>query len=769
MKSDEDVRRHQDPPRIQRITPWHFFRKVDRMRSSTLPSLSFAFVSAVSLAAVGTAVVACSSSSDDEGAASGDAGGGTFDSSVPPGPGNGDGGTSPGDDGGGTAPSDGGSLGDSAVDGGAPLTDDGCTVTLPGDCDAPVAAYSLNARIVTAYPSAAPLFRVVRIPDLAATNVLQAGQGSFAGGGGTPDVTQVKAWLASAATANSTAVVVTVFDQSGHGNDAVQTVAGAAPLLRIDDGVPAASALSMIFGNDTASVQQGYAHDATVGSLLTIASLRGANPALLTFAPSPPPTLPNQPPGSPFPQLPTPDHWILPGFLIQDRSLPSAGLPVVSATKTSLTLAGQPTETSTFSNAITVVPSNTWLDLPAGVSVDGAHHTMVTAVRSGSVGTQELLTLGETGEAIAGAGPYSSLYGASGPFTLLNETQTAQSGGTALVPKGTISTDIDVYAVSRDGADVDFDLGEMGSGTVTDNAQSTAKLTSGSIGYTQQISAKNAGSFEGYGVMVYGAAISPHDAALFRASFRGLLDVPVPSTTQIVYSGASTVIGHGIDSVEAPTKRIGVDLAAAGHPTRTFVSEDFSEALLTDLTTGGPVSRLYKQGTGLNVLAIHPTLGDSFRNYLSGQIPAYCTTLEPDGGLDLAQCLWSTVSKATAAAHKMGWKVLIVSGEPKADILGGTDGTLADLLELKQLEVAGWKAAGADGYLDLETVDAIGGSDGKGNPSHCPFWRSACIPGYLDTTATEVNWQPDGQHLTQAGYDASADAIAKALLAMKLY
>ncbi len=747
------------------------------MRSCTLPSLGLAFLSAVSLAAVGTTVLACSSSSDDEAAAGGDAGGsdaggGSSDASVSPGPGNGNGdgasGSTPGDDGGSTAPSDGGSLPDAGPDGGAPLTDDGCAVDLPGDCDAPVAAYSLNARIVTAYPATAPLLRLVRIPDLAATNVLQAGQGTFAGGSGTPDVTQVKAWLASAATADSTAVVVTVFDQSGHGNDAVQPVAGAAPLLRIDDGVPAASALSMIFGNDTATVHAGYAGDGTDGSLLAIGSLTGANPVLLTFAPSPPPTLPNQPAGSPFPQLPSPDHWVLPGFLVQDRSLPAAGLPVVSATKTSLTLGGSATETNKFSHSVTIVPSSTWLDLPAGVSVDGAHHTMVMAVRSGSVGTQELLTLGQTGEAVSGAGPYSSLYGASGPFTFMNETQTAK-GGTALVPKGTISTDIDVYAVSRNGAEVDFNLGEMGSGTVTDNAEGSATLTSGSIGYTQQISAKNAGSFEGYGVVVYGTAISAHDATLFRASLLGLLDVPATSTTQIVYSGASTVIGHGIDSVEAPTKRIGVDLAAAGHPTRTYVSEDFSEDLLADLTSGGPVSRLYKQGTGLNVLAIHPTLGDSFRNYLSGQVPAYCTTLEADGGLDLARCLWSTVSQATAAAHKMGWKVLIVSGEPKADIYAGTDGTLADFLELKQLEVAGWKAAGADGYLDLETVDAIGGSDGKGNPSHCPFWRSACIPGYLDPTATELSWQPDGQHLTQAGYDASADAIAKALLAMNLY
>jgi hypothetical protein len=97
----------------------------------------------------------------------------------------------------------------------------------------------------------------VRIPDLVTTTVLQAGQGTFAAGSGTPDVTQIEAWLASAPVAGSTAVVTTMFDQSGKGNDATQASAGAAPLLRIDGSVPSAVKLSLVFSDEAAEVHTG--------------------------------------------------------------------------------------------------------------------------------------------------------------------------------------------------------------------------------------------------------------------------------------------------------------------------------------------------------------------------------------------------------------------------------------------------------------------------------------------------------------------------------
>jgi hypothetical protein len=748
------------------------------MRSLPLSRLTWNVLSVACLSSCAISFAACSS--DDEGAGPAVDGGVATDSST--------GGGSP--DGG--APDSGASLDGSAqgsdasangdggmADGGrAPTTDDGCVVNLPGDCDAPVAAYSVNAKIVTAYPASSPLFRVVRIPDLATTVVLQAGQGTFQGGSGTPDVTQIAAWLASAAVPGSTAVVTTVFDQSGKGNDATQASPGAAPLLLIDDSVQASAKLSLDFSNEAAIVHAEYVSSPTDnkkkptnGNNLSLASETNTDPTTATFEALTPPADPGYPQGAPYPLITGPEHWILPGFTIEDDSLPDGGLPVISATATNLVLGGKPSGTS-FSDTLNILPENVWLDLPAGVSVDVNHHSLVMAVRSGTTGTPYYLTLGQSGEAAPGAGSFSAFYGAA-PFNLANDSQ--KKAGTPLLSGGMPSMDIDVYEVARSGGTIAFNLGELGSGQVVDNSTDTATLSAGSIGFTQQLNANPEGCFEDYGTLIYPTTLSAHDAAAIQGQMRGLLGQPPVPTTQIVYVGKSTVQGHGIDSVEAPAKRIGVDLAAQGHPARTYTVSELTEDLLADLTgvpgTGGKmnttVTDLYKSGTGTNVLVIHPTVSDSWGKYLGGQWPSQC--LLADGGtLSLEECLWTITSLAAEAAKHMGWKVVILSTEPKSKFFEGPPPTLANFTNLKTLLSNGWQATGASAFADFETIPGLGGSDGKGGYSHCPFWDSYCV-GFMDPANTQTFWQPDGEHLSQAGYDASADLIATTLIGAGLY
>jgi hypothetical protein len=642
-------------------------------------------------------------------------------------------------------------------------TDNGCTVNLPGDCDSPVAAYSVNNRIVSNYPITSPLFTAVRIPDLASTPVLQAGQGTFDGSSGVPDVTQIGAWLASAPKINSYAIVTVLYDQSGNGNDASQGTYAAAPRLHVETGAPAGQNLSLLFGNETANSHANYASDLKNGNNLSIASLTNSNPTTLTFAPlpAPSPSPSPYPPGGVYPLLPTPDYWVLPGALIQDKSLPPAGLQVLTASPTTLVLNGQPVEIKNFSNSVNITPGNVWLDLPSGLNVPMNSHTMLMGVRTGCAGTQYYMTLGQNAEAQSGASQYSAFYNSNSTTTL-----NLASGGnvnTTLVT-ATISDDVDVYSVARNGGTVEYNLGENGTSTVTDNVNSTATLSSGSLGYTQQVSVKNEGTFEGYGFLIFGSALSANDASVIGQTMKSYLAIPPVPTTQVIYTGASTVIGHGIDSVENPAKRISVNMAAQGHAVRTYTVSELTQDLLTDLLTGGPVTNLYKSGTGTNILVIHPTVSDSFHQFRSGQLPSQCTQQ-----MSLAKCLWTVTADSITAAQSMGWKVVLLGPEPKIDFFEGTNGTMTDFLAFISMEQTGWQGAGAYGYMDMESNDIFGGSDGKGGMSHCPFWGSTCIAGYRDPNNTQEAWQPDGQHFQQLGYDTSADMISQTLVSLGLY
>jgi hypothetical protein len=646
-----------------------------------------------------------------------------------------------------------------------------------------LAAYSINGKIVSAYSNASPLFFAYRIPDLAKTPVLQAGQGTYNSGSGTPDVTQIAQWVADGPQPNSYAVVTVVYDQSGKGNDASQAVLASAPKLRIEPTAPAGSTLALIFGNDTGKAQSNYSNDPANGSNLTIGSLTNSNPTALTYAPfaapsaspSPYPSPTAYPNPPPYPRVESPQYWILPGALVQDKSLPANGLTVLSSTATGLVLNGQPLEENSFSTSLTVTPGQNWLDIPASVSVNMNSHTMLMAVRSGCTGSEFYMTLGQTGEAPASSSnAYSALYNtntslSSFAFSANDPSlKTNPSVDTPLASAYT-SDDVDVYSVARNNGTVLSNLGEVGVNSDNDGYASVTSLSAGSIGFTQQVSAKGQGPFEGYAFLVYGSALSAHDSSVISQTVKAELAVPDVPSTQVVYTGSSTVVGHGIDSVENPAKRISVDMAAAGHPVRTYTQTELSADLWTDLTTGtGPVSQMYQTGTGTRILVIHPTVSDSFRGLLTkGKWPN--PPCGPPNSIPIEQCLWNLVSGSITAAHAMGWKVLLLGTEPKICFFEQTNGTMTNFLNFKALELNNWKAAGADGYMDMESSPYFGGTDGKGGQSHCPFWQSACIPNYLDPIVTQEYWQPDGQHFQQAGYDLSGDMISQALVSLGLY
>jgi hypothetical protein len=595
---------------------------------------------------------------------------------------------------------------------------------LPGDVVTAAAVYGTR-QLVSSYTGA--LFDITRLSDLTVLSVAQLGRS------GKPNVSAIAAFLSG-----TVGFFTKVYDQTGNGYHATQTVLACAPvvdLIDIQNGCP-----WLTFCNSYRVYQSGLGTFGVTSYSGTVLTITGGVPSwvapgqavaatnipyytaaitatavsgqTITVASVPSGVSVGMAIGWSTASLSVDAFGALPaGATISGISgnvitvsgatppaLTTNGVTltlcvrnlITAVTATTITIQVAPTGTP---GAVTIGVPSVWLNLPTGLSVPWQSSGFAFVARPGGNDIpSSWLWLGQpatsqdsgkTTGALSGYGLYKI-----GTTTLDCLRVVVGNGATGnnYTQQHSVPAAADFFAVTQSGTTNSW-WGGRYSGSATQGGTSAVSLLGGSWGYSNMYGPQTrSGDVEFAGLIVYGAAPTAAQMTSVQIAFYDAFGIKPQGRVNVGLWGSSTTNGQGNYSSRATAMK----LLRSLEDTAPLIARNCGDSNTIEIgNTDDYILNGYDANAPLNVCVYHPGLGNSIQ--------------APDTGA----AAWNAVVAGIAALRTIGFGKIVLIGSASRGTF--TSGQLTEFRNAKAM-MNGLALSYADAYVDLET-DPVFGAD----------------------------------------------------------